>query len=154
MSHMWMSHVARTNMSCRTCDWVSLTYDWVMSHIWPIMSHIWLSHVSHANRVMSHEEHLDGACRVTHIWMSHVRHMTWVMSHMWIGSFALGASRCRVSRLCIARWSSGCLRWHMRMWDMTHMHMGHGAVICRKCAAHRSCSCVRRRIHTCDMTYL
>jgi len=35
MSHIWMSHVAHINASCRTYRWV--------------MSHIWMSHVTHEN---------------------------------------------------------------------------------------------------------
>ena len=46
-SHIWMSHVTRTNESCRK-------YEWVMSQIWMshgtrVISYIWMSHVTHMN---------------------------------------------------------------------------------------------------------
>jgi len=79
MAHLWMSHVAYVNESCRTYEWV--------------MSHIWISHVTHMNEscytyelvschtyewVMSRiwkKPCRTYECVMSHIWMSHVAHM-------------------------------------------------------------------------------
>ena len=56
ISHVWTSHVTRTNESCHT-------YEWVMSHEW-----------------MSHVTRINESCHtyisvLTNIWMSPLRHM-------------------------------------------------------------------------------
>jgi len=97
-SHMWMSHVAHVDESCRTCEWV--------------VSHMWISHVAHVDEscrtcewVLSHMwmsrvAHVDQSCRtcewvVSHMWMSRVAHVNescrtceWVLSHTWMSPVA------------------------------------------------------------------
>jgi len=54
MSHMWMSHVTYVNESCHTCEWV--------------MSHMWMSHVTYVYESWPL------------IWMSHGHTCEWVMA--------------------------------------------------------------------------
>ena len=55
-SHVWMSHVPRTNESCLVCEWV--------------MSRMWMSHVSYVN-----ESSLICEWVMSHMWVSHVSHV-------------------------------------------------------------------------------
>jgi len=105
MSHIWMSHLAHMNESCRT-------YEWVMSYVTRTnesrLTHVnasWMSEEglkpkgnAHASYewVMSHMCAcvMYGSCLtyqwvMSHIWMSHVTHINgschtyeWIMSHM------------------------------------------------------------------------
>jgi len=93
MTHIRLSHVARTQTYMSTIYQQQHTYTLVMSHIW--MRHV--IHVNESCHIMNascwthtHTDD-DNIPAATHIYMSHVAHMNaschtceWVMSHIWM----------------------------------------------------------------------
>jgi len=64
-AHIWMSHVAHMNESCRTYEWVT--------------GHIWIRHVTQMNE--SRGTYEGGDCGVDTVRM---RVDDWVMAHIWM----------------------------------------------------------------------
>ena len=116
MSH---SHVAHSNESCHT-------YEWVMScmrmrhvkhmneschtYIW-VMSHMWMGHVTYTNESCHTNEWV-----VSNIWMSHVMSHVYIHecdmthSYMWYDSFIF-------------------VTWLIHIFDMTHSYISHDSFI-------------------------
>ena len=115
-SHIWMSHVAHINESCRKYEWV--------------MSHIWMSHVAHMNESCRTYEwvapHMRKS-RVTHVDES-CRTCEWVMSHIFMSRITLVDGSChtceevmcdmtnmnysQIVDVCCGTWTSPNYLWH------------------------------------------
>jgi len=163
MSHMWMSHVAHVNESCRTCEWV--------------MS-VWMSHVAHANESYRRCEwvkscvtnsfiyatliHMCDACMLharmsrTYEWVSHISlkikrcmlhdpciewqvrisraRATWLsVSHTW-ESHIISVAHVNDVRFSCVWHTQSCCTCYAQEWVMPHMWMSHVARVNESCS--------------------
>ena len=105
--HIWVSHVAHMNESCRTNE--------------RVMSHMWMSYVAHRNESCRTYE-----CVMSHIWMSYVAHMNelcrtyeWAMSHIYLTHKRVTHMQA-LAILCV-------LALMQKVWVRPHIWMSHVA---------------------------
>jgi len=130
-----MSHVAHTNESCHTYEWVvpqiwtrqvihmngsCHTYEWVMAHIW-------MSHVTHTNETCLIYEWVR---HVTRICPSKQRHTYWVMLHIQMSHGTHTNETCLIYEWVIPHiWTRQGMHMngscHTYKWVMSHMRMSH-----------------------------
>jgi len=173
VSHVWMSHVARMNESCRT-------YSRVMSHTWTshvtqvqlldyYKTHEWVSscikrHIARMNT--SSLARMNESCRTyewvtSHVWMSHVTHTSkwcrtyeWGVSHIWMRHVANMNKSWHICAAAVKRMneslraSKGILQTRIR--QVVHVwrsHVAHTSEWCRTYGWVMSCICMSHVAH-------
>ena len=147
MSHIWMSHVTRTNESCHTFEWV--------------MSHICMCHVAHmkrkeADEALLQEVQLDAPATGKLILIPRCATYIWTTWHIRMSHVTHTNAPCHTYE---------CVMSHIRMSHVTHtneschtyecviLHVWRGGSRMRPCC---SCNlvlgCATWLIHLCNMT--